>query len=98
MFKTVAALGASLGVTASLWYWTGTRLATFQSTQTARIQHVQAHQNDALQRILCYLERRTLRSSTIPNATKVQSLHTLDQIDRVGHLAPCENLPTLRHS
>lgn len=84
--KTVAAVLVCFAATGLLWLWAAGRFA-----------NVQQHQNDALQRILCYLERDTLRSRTVSDRVKVQSLHKLDQIDRIGGLAPCTNLPKLAH-
>ena len=96
MFKTGAALVVSLGCTGFLWGWTSSQFTDYQARQNARFAYVQRHQGDALQSVLCYLERRTLRSRTVSLSQKIQSLRTLDRIDRVGHLAPCKNLPPIR--
>lgn len=95
MLKTAAAFTGSLAATGLLWGWTAGQFTSYQSSTNQRFAAVQAHQNDALQSILCYLERRTLRSPTISDDQKVRSLRTLDRIDRVGHLRPCTNLPDL---
>lgn len=85
MVRTSLSVAVTIVAVAALWGWTASQFANRS-----------VHQNDALQRILCYLERRTLVSKTVPINQKVKSLHTLDQIDRVGHLAPCTNLPKIR--
>ena len=72
-----------------------TQISKLALHQNQGLHRIVLHQNDALQSILCYLEKRTLISKTVPDNQKVQSLHTLDQIDRVGRLAPCTNLPNL---
>jgi hypothetical protein len=93
MLKTITSAVVALTATGLLWLWTATQFRANQHDFAARVAYVQTHQNDALHSILCYLERRTLVSKTVPIDQKVQSVHTLDQVLRVGNLRPCGNLP-----
>lgn len=89
MFKTAAALSASLSATAILWGWTSGQFTDFQAKQNQRFANVQAHQGDSLQAVICFLEYRIERSPRVTEKQKIEAVHFYDAALRIGHLARC---------
>lgn len=57
--------------------------------QDGRIHHVQAHQNDALHRIICFAELRVRQSPVLTRKQKEQAVKFYDEALRKAHLEPC---------
>lgn len=58
-----------------------------------RIEAVQAHQNDALQSIMCFAEKRIGESKQIPPKQRRQAVHFYAQALANAHLVPCPHVP-----
>lgn len=89
MFKTAAALIASLCMTGALWAWTSSQFNRSSRDTTTRIEHVQAHQGDSLRTMICYFEERTTKSKQLNSEQKLQGIRTLETALRKARLQPC---------
>ena len=58
-----------------------------------RIETVQAHQNDALQSIMCFAEKRIGESHQIPAKQRRQAVRFYAQALTAAHLTPCPHVP-----
>ena len=58
-----------------------------------RIETVQAHQNDALQSIMCFAEKRIGKSHRIPVKQRQQAVRFYGQALVAAHLSPCPRVP-----
>lgn len=58
-----------------------------------RIQSVQAHQNDALQAVMCFTEKRIAESKQISPKQRRQAVKFYAQALVNAHLTPCPHVP-----
>jgi hypothetical protein len=59
----------------------------------SRIRSVQSHQNDALQSIMCFAEKRIGESKKIPAKQRSQAVKFYAQALAKAHLTPCPRVP-----
>ena len=59
----------------------------------SRIRSVQAHQNDALQSIMCFTEKRISQSKQLPPKQRRQAERFYAQAIKAAHLSPCPPVP-----
>jgi hypothetical protein len=68
-------------------------IAVTTPLEFARIRTVQAHQNDAIQSIMCFAEKRTVQNKKIPPTQRRQTIHFFVQAIAAAHLNPCPPVP-----
>lgn len=57
------------------------------------IRSVQAHQNDAIQSIMCFAEKRTVENRKLPPTQRRQTIRFFTQAITAAHLSPCPPVP-----
>ena len=68
-------------------------IAVTTPLEFSRIRDVQAHQNDALQSIMCFAEKRIGDSHRIPVKQRRQAVRFYAQALVAAHLSPCPPVP-----
>ena len=58
-----------------------------------QIKTVQSHQNDALQSVMCFAQKRTAESKQTPAAQRRASVRFFAQALKAAHLVPCPPVP-----
>lgn len=64
-------------------------IAVTTPIEFSSIRGVQAHQNDALQSIMCFAEKRIGQSKQIPPKQRRQAVRFYAQALTAAHLSPC---------
>ncbi|HET6914473.1 MAG TPA: hypothetical protein VFH56_00135 [Acidimicrobiales bacterium] len=68
-------------------------IAVVTPIEFARIHDVQHHQNDAIQSIMCFAEKRTVQNKQLPPKQRRQTLRFFEQALANAHLTPCPPVP-----
>ena len=76
-------------MTKTLTYLLVIVIAVTTPIEFARIRAVQAHQNDALQSIMCFTEKRIGESKQLPAKQRRQAIRFYAQALTAAHLSPC---------
>lgn len=68
-------------------------IAVTTPIEFSRIRTVQAHQNDAIQSIMCFAEKRTVENKQIPPKQRQQTVRFFEQALSNAGLTPCPPVP-----
>lgn len=80
-------------MTKALTYLLVIAIAVTTPIEFSRIRDVQAHQNDAIQSIMCFAEKRIGKSQQIPAKQRRQAVRFYAQALANAHLTPCPPVP-----
>lgn len=80
-------------MTKALTYLLVIVIAVTTPIEFSRIRDVQAHQNDAIQSIMCFAEKRTVENKQLPAKQRRQTIRFFEQALSNAHLTPCPPVP-----